>query len=175
MINPEMDPSTVNVKVLVFLFHGAYSVSLSSCPIVYSIRKSQGKSYGSIQIWYPICLELCIRPYDLLCKLSEGKPPDLYSSGAYKTTSQQPAYLLFSLRITPSEAFTPSSLSTLFFWKMFKSVAVATALLAALGANAQSAVWGQCGGQSWTGATTCKHPHLLLSVAPSDYLLRNNS
>lgn len=160
MINPEMDPS-VNVKVLVFLFvRYILGFHFRHVPLFTvstpSQQKSQGKSYGSIQIWYPISLELRIRPYDLLC--THCAPPM-----RIKQHTNPPCLFSLSLRITPSEAFTPSSRNSLFFWKMFKSVAVATALLAALRANAQSAVWGQCGGQSWTGATTCKHSHLRLS------------
>lgn len=41
--------------------------------------------------------------------------------------------------------------------KMFKlSVAFVTASLFALRVSAQSPIWGQCGGQGWTGATTCE-------------------
>ncbi|KIO28638.1 carbohydrate esterase family 12 protein [Tulasnella calospora MUT 4182] len=36
---------------------------------------------------------------------------------------------------------------------MFSSLLIASLL--ALGINAQSPVWGQCGGNGWTGATTC--------------------
>ncbi|GJJ14227.1 Beta-glucosidase cel3A [Clathrus columnatus] len=35
------------------------------------------------------------------------------------------------------------------------SLAIATALLTALGVSAQSPIYGQCGGQGWSGATTC--------------------
>lgn len=50
---------------------------------------------------------------------------------------------------------------------MLSAAFIATVLFA-LRVSAQSPVWGQCGGQGWTGATTCQYYYVIVLKGPTD-------
>jgi cellulose 1,4-beta-cellobiosidase len=50
------------------------------------------------------------------------------------------------------------------------TLAAASALFFALGANAQAPVYGQCGGTGWTGPTTCWFSQITLDCLNTDFL-----